>query len=253
MTLQEAKDILAAYRPGTEDEKDPMFAEALAMVRGNPELAAWLEESLAFDKVVRGEVAQVRAPETLLAEILTSRKVVKVAWWNRRLSAPQWAAAAAVLFLAASAVLWASQKPKSFADFRREVAEQSWGSTPHLQVRATNVADIRKALAAEGAPHDFHLPSTLEESSVQGYSLVRWRGKEVPLVCFHSEGQHLHLVIADKKSFPDAPTTLPEVDQWLAWRTASWSKNDFTYVLTGLKTQSFVKKFRKTKRWDWEG
>jgi len=42
------------------------------------------------------------------------------------------------------------------------------------------------------------------------------------------------------------------MDQWQAWRTASWSKDGHTYVLTGLSTPMFVKKFRKDRRWDWE-
>ncbi len=33
MTSQEAKKILALYRPGTADEHDPAFAEALALAR----------------------------------------------------------------------------------------------------------------------------------------------------------------------------------------------------------------------------
>lgn len=254
MTPQEAQEILSAFRPGTDDERDPIFAEALELTRTDPELKAWFDEACAFDKSMKADLARVLAPRDLRESILAGNKIIRpVPWWNRRLSHRQWAAAAAIALLGAVAAVWAGQKPATFAEFRREIADQAWGPTPHVQVNASNVVEIRRALDQQGLPSKFAIPPTLAQYKVRGYSMLHWHGKEVPMICFNSEGQHLHLVVVEKNLFPDAPQRLPETDKWDSWRTASWSRDDFSYVLTGLSSQNFVKKFRKSKRWDWEG
>jgi hypothetical protein len=254
MTREEAKSILSAYRPGTEDERDPIFAQALALARVDAELKTWLDESIAFDKTMGTELARIIAPAYVRDAILAEHKIIRpVAWWHRRMSARQFAAAAAVIIAGLAFTFWHGQKPARFAEFRREIADESWGPSPHLQLTATNMTELRRKLDNAGIPSRFTVPSTLVQSQVRGCSLVRWRGHEVPVICFNSGSQHLHLIVVDRNLFPDAPSSLPQMDDWEAWRTASWSKDNFSYVLTGLNTPKFVKKFRKSKRWDWEG
>ncbi len=254
MTPEEAKEILSAYRHGRDDEKDPLFAEALALARRDRELSAWLAASLAFDQSVRAELARVPAPVDLRDTILARRKIIRPApWWNPHLSARQMAAAAAVLIALSVAALWASQRPPTFAEFRQEMSSASWGADPHVQAPAANLNEVRAFLAAQGVATNFAVPPVLAQSKVRGCTLVAWRGQKVPVVCFSPEGKHLHLVIADRTLFPDAPTETPETDRSGSSRTASWSKDEHSYVLNGLSTSAFVKQFRKGKRWDWGG
>jgi hypothetical protein len=254
MTRQEAQNILSAFRPGTDDECDPIFAEALELARTDAELKAWFDDNRALDQIMRADLARVIAPSRVREAILAENKIIRpVPWWNHRLSRRQWAAAAAVAFVGAVVAVWAGQKPPTFSEFRREIADQSWGPSPHVDMNVTNVAEIRRSLDKQGLPSKFAIPPKLAQSHVRGYSLLQWRGHEMPVICFQSEGQHLHLVVVEKHLFIDAPERLPETDKWQSWRTASWSRDDFSYVLTGLSTPSFVKKFRKSKRWDWEG
>lgn len=254
MTKEQAKEILSAYRPGTDDENDPVFAEALKLARGNADLNAWLVESLAFDAAVHQQVARVTAPETLRQNILAAHKIIRpVPWWNPRLSTRQMAAAAAVLIAAGVATLWLKQRPAHFAEFCHEIADQSWGPAPHVEMKAANLKDVREFLASQNVSTNFTVPPVLADTKVRGCTLINWRGHQVPVICFNSEGQHLHLVVVDRNLFPDAPSQSPQTDQWQSWRTASWSKDDHSYVLTGLNTTSFVKKFRKARHWDWEG
>jgi hypothetical protein len=253
MNPQEAREILSVFRPGTEDEHDPAFAEALDLARANPELRAWLADSIAFDDVLKADLARVAAPAALRESILAERKIVRPApWWQHRLTRPQWAAAAAVAMAGALLAVWFGTRPTPFAEFQRDIADESWGATPHVQVKVSSMTELRHSLETRNLPSRFTVPSTLAPV-VRGYSLVNWHGRELPVICFASEGQHLHLVVADRADFRDAPTGVPQTDQWQSWRTASWSRDDFSYVLTGLNTQTFVKKFRKDKRWDWEG
>jgi hypothetical protein len=254
MNKQQAREILSVYRPGTEDEHDPMFAEALALARTDRELKTWFEESTTFDRGIRAALARVDAPIDLRDVILAEQKIVRPApWWNYRLSSRQLAAAAAVVVLATVSVLWFNHEPPGFAEFRREIADSSWGPSPHVEMKASSLDEVRRLLAAHHVPTNFNIPPALAQSEITGCSIMHWRGNEVPLICFHSEKQHLHLVVVDRSLFPDAPTVMPVTDQWSSWRTASWTQDDHAYVLTGLKTLSFVKKFRKSGRWDWEG
>ncbi|HTD67222.1 MAG TPA: hypothetical protein VK846_11895, partial [Candidatus Limnocylindria bacterium] len=210
--------------------------------------------SVAFDSRICNELARVMAPAGLRDSILAERKIIRpIPWWNRRMGRPQMAAAAAVLLAGLIVSLWFSQRPATFAEFRREIADQSWGSAPHVEAKAADLKDVRNFLVSMNVETNFTIPSVLAQSAVHGCTLIKWRGHKVPVICFHSEGQHLHLVVVDRHLFPDAPAHVPQTDQWQSWRTASWSKDDHAYVLTGLNTTSFVKKFRREKRWDWEG
>lgn len=253
MTREEAKLILAAYRHGTDDENDPFFAEALVLARTDAELNAWLAESMNFDRELRSELAYVPAPADLRNSILASRKIIQPRpWWNPRLSPRQLAAAAAIVIAAAIAGVWANQRPVTFAEFSRDIADQSWGPSPHVAAQAADMRDVHEYLAANGVGTNFTVPPTLANSQVRGSTITHWRGQKIPVLCFNSEGKHVHLTIVDRGLFPDAPARSPETDQWLALRTASWSKDNHSYILSGLSTPAFVKKFRREKRWDWD-
>jgi hypothetical protein len=254
MTREEAKEILSVFRPGTDDERDPIFAEALALARTDAVLKGWFDESIAFDKAIKSDFARIAAPSAVRDAILAEHKIVRpVPWWHRRMSSPQFAAAAAVVIAGLAFAFWYGQRPATFSDFRREIADQSWGPSPHVELKATNMVELRRMLNERGLPAKFPIPPTLAKSEVRGCSVLHWRGYEVPVLCFNSEGQHLHLIVVNQSLFLDPPSAVPQTDQWEAWRTASWSKDEFSYMLTGLSTPNFVKKFRKSKRWDWEG
>lgn len=254
MTAEQAKEILAVYRPGTEDERDPVFAEALALARSDASLKKWLDESMAFDRELRTALGQAAAPPDLRDTILAERKIIRPGhWWQRKLTGREMSAAAVIILALTLAGFWVVQRPAHFADFRREIADQSWGPSPHVEVKSSDLSELRRFLSARNVSTNFALPPTLAQSELRGCSVMHWRGRQIPVLCFNSEGKHLHLLVADRHLFPDAPSHIPQTDQWQAWRTASWSKNAHTYVLTGLSTPAFVKKFRKAKRWDWEG
>lgn len=254
MTREEAKGILAAFRHGTDDERDPMFAEALELARKDRELKAWFDESIAFDAAMRADLARVLAPAAVRERILAGHKTIKpMPWWHHRMNGRQMAAAAAIMFAIAVAALWYERQPVKFDQFRRDIADEAWGPAPHVEMNATNIAQVRQILDARNLPSKFPLPPTLAKTDVRGCSVIHWQGHLVPMICFVSEGQHVHLVVVDRSLFPDSPSRVPQMDQWESWRTASWSKDDFSYVLTGLNTPNFVKKFRKSGRWDWEG
>jgi hypothetical protein len=253
MTSEQVKELLAVYRPGTEDEFDPIFAEALARTQADPVLKQWFEESMAFDQGLRAAVGQMAAPSELRTTILTRRKIIRPAhWYHRRMNGRELAAAALLLFTLTLAAFWLLQKPVSFVDFQREIADQSWGTSPHVALKSSSLGEVKSFLASHQISTNFDIPPTLAQSDVHGCSIMHWQGRRIPVLCFNSQRQHVHLLVVDRNLFPDAPSRIPQAEQWETWRTVSWSKDAQTYVLTGLSTPAFVKKFRKAGRWDWE-
>ncbi len=253
MNRDEAKQILAGYRPGGQDAADPMFRDAFKLMESDPELKGWFDKSVAFDRAIATKLSNLTAPAGLREAILFRSKVIQpVPWWHRKLSVPQLAAAAAILLILTFSGAWAIQRPVEFADFKREIVDRSWGAAPHLELETKDITQVRRFLAGRNAPFDFEIPPILADS-IGGCRIVQWRGRRVPVICFASGDQHFHMIVAEGDLFRDGPRRLPEVDGWEAWRTASWSKNGQTYVLTGLSPTAFFKKFRKSRHWDWEG
>ena len=89
MNREEARLILQSCRRGGQDAADPQFAEALALAKQDPELAAWFEQQQKFDALVGGSLRQVRAPARLKAEILALGKSPETpaespvsVWWQ---------------------------------------------------------------------------------------------------------------------------------------------------------------------------
>src|ERR1700761_3236826 len=114
MTRDEAKLILQSYRPGGQDAGDPQFAEALALAKTDPELAAWFAGQQRFDANVSVGLQQVRVPARLKAEILALGKsdalpepVSASAWWRHLFSWSSpvaWAMATVVIILLSLAI-----------------------------------------------------------------------------------------------------------------------------------------------------
>ncbi len=74
MNNQEAKLILQACRPGGQDASDPMFAEALEQVRGDPELQQWFADQCAYDARIGSKLKEaIPIPPDLKASLLAQR------------------------------------------------------------------------------------------------------------------------------------------------------------------------------------
>jgi hypothetical protein len=89
VNVNEAKNILLLYRPGTADAEDPQIAAALALAKRDPELARWLEEHCARQEALRAKFRQITVPAGLKEQIISEqaaqegnnppRKIVAVA------------------------------------------------------------------------------------------------------------------------------------------------------------------------------
>ena len=77
MNISEAKSILLLYRPGTADAEDPQMAEALSLVKVNPELAGWLETHCAAQEALRSKFSQITPPAGLREQIISEYEASK--------------------------------------------------------------------------------------------------------------------------------------------------------------------------------
>lgn len=231
MNRQEAKRILAGYRPGSRDSEDPQVSEALQRAQNDPDLRQCFEYQSRFHQAVRSGFRAIPVPPDLTDQIMAHSKIVKVAWWRR----PQvWAAAAAVILLAVLALQWQPYpSDDSFAVFRSRMVRTALREY-RMDIVTNDLTQIRQFLAVNKAPADSPVLDRLSARNAVGAGLLRWHGDRVSMVCFDSGRQAmLFLFIVDRaavKHPPPAETEFVPVNKLM---TASWTEGDKAYVLAG--------------------
>ena len=256
MNRIEAKRLLAVLRSNGADDADPQFAEALHCAQQDPELARQLEEQRRFDRVFARSLKSLAAPRDLKAGILSGRPVLRPAfrrpfWQDWRVGV---GVAASLLLLAAVAGFMSARTPVRFADLRKGLVEESWGGEAHLDFKSADLGQIQRWLAGQGVATDLSLPAGLREMRLHGCQMVQANGHRVPMLCLADGSKHLHLFIVSGEQFAGLPSDgKPDFEKYGSWKTAAWREGSMTYILSGLKTQAFVSKFRKFGRWTMSG
>src|SRR5262245_46204661 len=184
MNREEAKYILRSYHLGGCDAEDPQFRDALETLKRDPELASWFEQEQAIDVNLSRKFTSFPVPPGLKSQLLAARKVVpRRAWWQRSV----WitAAAACVTLIAAIALLSIrSPGQRHFAEFQSYVTDTA-ARLDHLDIRTSNLTQIRQWLADHRAPENFVVPDGLNGKSTVGCRVFAWNGQKVSLVCFN--------------------------------------------------------------------
>ena len=278
MNRQRARQLLAASRPDGQDASDLKMAAALRWLKRDPELARELAGQQHFDReagaAIRELADRAGTPVDLKSALLAIRvsgkdaaappraaapagRIVRPPFWHAPLG-QDWrarAAAAAILFLLAVAgVMIARQPQPHFTDFRRDLIIKDWAGHPHLDFESSDLQTVKNWLASEGVEHEFCLPTPLQEFHLLGCRVIARKGERIPQLCFGQGARHLHLFVINCTDFPDLPASdRPDFEKCGAWKTASWRQGNNSFVLTGLKYQTFVDKFRKGGRWTMSG
>jgi hypothetical protein len=251
MTREQAKEILSLYRPNGGDSDDPFFVEALERADSDPDLKKWFAEQQAFDTRMAGAIGSIIPPEDLKKQLLRSVRQPRE-WWNRPLRRLELAAAACIALTIGLVALWTHDRGSGMS-VRDRAIEASWGGERHVNLETSNLAEIRRFIAAHDSRGDFKLPPELTAMRPRGCSLLNVDGKKVPFVCFVDETKHLHLVVLDKNVCAVSPSETPEFDRWNSMQLTTWTQGDLTFVLTGMRPVDFVKKFRRERQWTWGG
>lgn len=253
MKSKDAKEWLEVCRPSGADAQDPQFQEALQQAARDSMLAGWFDEQRNFDTDFAQSLGSVPVPADLKDSIVAARKVVKPRVWNdwRARAA---AVAAAVAVLATVGGLLVTNRSEAFPTFRATLIEQAWDGQSHLDFESSDILHIKQWFARQNVPTDFKLPEALREAHLLGGRVVEAGGKYVPMICLADGPKHIHLFVIDGTHFTGLPPQgTPDFQKCGGWKTASWQHGDKTYVLSGMKFQTFVSKFRKGGRWTMSG
>ena len=184
-------------------------------------------------------------------------KIIRPPFWRAPLG-QDWraraVAAAVILLLATASVLFAYRPPPLLSDLRHDLITHDWAGDPHLDFQSSDLGAIKTWIVNQGFNDGVVLPSALNDLHLQGCRMLYRDGKAIPLLCFGNGAKHFHLFVIDHVNFPDLPPTdAPNFEKCGPWTTASWRFSGSTYVLTGMKNNAFVQKFRRDGRWNMSG
>lgn len=235
MNREEAKYILRAFRVGGQDAHDPLFREALELLKLDQELAEWYAQELALDTRLANKIHAFRVPPDLKTQLLAVRKIVRpVAWWRK----PAWmaAAAAAVVLLASLASLWLVSKHNhaTLVEFREAMVQASLKSDHHVEAMDLDPQQVQQWLAGRGGNPDFILPAGLRDRSRLGCRVLEWRGQKVSLLCFRlDDDKHVDVFVISESDLSRALRSTPEFAPQGEVMTAAWLRDGKVYLMAG--------------------
>lgn len=239
MNREEAQFILGAYRPNSEDAHDPLFQEALALVRQDPVLAQWFTEQQALDRAFSAKIRECPVPADLKAQLLLARTTARrVAWWR----SPVWLAAAAcfaLLFVVAGSLFRGRANAAEFTAFRGAMAAASADMSDHFNVFGLDASGYTQWLTEHRGASDFVLPPALAASGIAACKIVEWRQQRVTMLCIKHGGQHLDVFVINASDLPGASLgTTPQFFADGGATSAAWRREGNVYLLASAMTKS---------------
>jgi hypothetical protein len=250
MNNQEAKSILALFRPGSADETDPSFHQARQLAKTDPELARWFDAHCEAYLLLRRKFQVIPIPPGLKEQILSERKIHRPLF--QRYWRPLLAVAAVVAFLVGIDFGFAPFHgvKDGGAAYRKRMTESALRPY-YMDLTTTDPVRIRDFLKANHAPADYPLPAGLKTAAVVGCAVSSWQGNPVSMICFKSgrplppgDQSDLWLFVTSRQTLADAsaPATLVFARVNKA-TTASWSDDHNNYLLAVVGDQALLRKY----------
>ena len=249
MKIERAKELLSgnARNPGEELEKE--ITEALEMLESSPELQDWMETQEQMDPILKNAINQAPIPDGLEEELLATVGVkVKPIRTSRWLG---WGSAVAAIILFGIVIFRVTPQgerviqeiqvkasgisPDSFNQFRDGMAYYVRKVYFQLDHVTKDINSIENWLIDNDAPVFEAIPGELLALNPIGCKELKWQGKDVSLVCFHTEdGNIIHLFImerstADSGAFSDIRSVAVSHDL----ETGGWVSDEKVYLLVG--------------------
>lgn len=263
MNNDEAKKLLALYRPGTADRDDPVFKAAAELAnppvpldpdaaKNDPALSQWFKDHCDSYLSIRTKFRQIPVPPGLKERILAQqqpqpeRNVIPLRPVLLK------AAAAMVLCagLAVALMHFRGRPANEFETYRlgmARIAMQPYGMPVHTH----ELGALQKFFAAHHSPADYVLPEGLAKAQTTGGAIQHWQGASVSMLCFHTgqtsaeaDEPDLWLFVADAASVKNSPNaSTPIFTQTESLATATWSRNGKTYILAVKGNEAFLQKY----------
>jgi hypothetical protein len=243
VNAEEAKSILAIYRPNIDDREDPAVAEALRLAESDPELKRWCDEHWAAQNTLRRTLRTLPVPDQLKQDILGSRPPL-----NFPMPAKVWLALAAG-FILLGVIVWllrpASNSEDTFENYRDRMVRDAIRQY-QMDIVTHDATAIRTFLSTNNAPHDYVLPAGLQRLQTTGAGLLAYRSQPVSMVCFdRGDGKILFLFVTDRKAVRDEPPQAPQFKKISRLSSVSWVNGHNTYLLAGPEEAQFEEKYLK--------
>ncbi len=250
MNLNEAKNILLLYRPGTADAEEPQIAEALALAQREPELASWLVDHGSRQEALRARFRQIAVPAGLKEQILSEQPArERLLHRHPRLTL---AALAALILLVGLMVFWPPHRPggDTLETYRNQmigIAMSGYG----MDFLTNSPTEIRAYFAQNQAPADYVWPAALEKAAIVGCAVQGWQKEKVSMVCFRTgrplppnQSSDLWLFVVPRASVKDAPE--PGQRRFATVHgliTSAWSQGDTVFLLGTKGSESTIQQF----------
>jgi hypothetical protein len=249
MDRQEARKILALFRPDSADEVDPAFQEARQWAKTDPELAQWYEAHCEAHRLLRQNFRTIPVPPGLKEQIISEQKIHRPffrTYWRQAL------AAAAVVALLASLQfgLWPSGTDR-FASYRKRMTEMAL-RTYYMDLLESDPVRINRYLKEKKAPADYTLPEGLSTTAkAVGCAVSSWQGCPVSMICFKTgrplpagDQSDLWLFVIDRPKVPNAPLPgAPVFARVNKATTVSWSDSGKTYLLAAVGDEDLLRNY----------
>ena len=238
MTIEEAKFLLQAYRPGMDASDIPELEEALLLLEENDELKSWYEEDKAFDDAFASQLSAINVPQELESQIFSRviekpGKVVEIPWWKQF---SVLGAAASILLALGLVLAPIGQHPnqnqtamtvENFQSFASQALKNATG----FNAKSNEWATLVSYLDEHDTPAPTQLPGKLDEMPPVGCMTLKYKEKPVGLVCFGKKSKS-HLFVINAEDFPAMPEKADPVWETNPYSTtAYWTRDDRHYLL----------------------
>jgi hypothetical protein len=264
MTNQEAKSILALYRPGSADRNDPAFTQALALVEAprlpgaapahsDAELARWFQDHCAAYLSMHAKFLAIQPPPAFKDQILAEYKVQSLPYRPARSLMRVAAAALAALALTAliSLLFWSHLRNDAFPAYLNRLARTALRPNYGMELETADLDAVNAFLLQRHAPAPSGLPPGLKSAPLVGCAVTTWQGKPVAMLCFQSgrplgpgEKADLWLFVAQQETVSDAPGGAARYDAKVnKLITTAWSENGKIYVLATVGDKGELDKY----------
>ncbi len=254
MNPDDAKKILALYRPDSDDKQDPAFFEALELARRTPTLEKWFEEHCVSHSSNTRKMRQIAIPAGLKEQILAERKIHALPLPPSRRQTPLilWAMAAAIamVLLPLALIHHSGTASDDLSKIRLQAARTAM-RTYDMDLPTSDLDRIRAYLAATNAPPDTILPAHVTKAQVLGCATLKWNANTISMICFKSgrptrPGQtgDLWLFVFDSSIVHGSTlSSTPSFQRINRLTTATWTDGKRDYILAGDGDQAFVEKY----------
>lgn len=281
MERDEAKAILELCRPGsTDDQHDPLIAEALGLLETDAELKAWFEEQQALDVRIGETFNAIEPPADLKSSILAGMRAHALqsegederdadeaailagsevfnrpdrAWWRNPLIGV--AAVFALLFIIVA--IPRDNSPTQLASTDDQALQASVPAMIQFLAReietiksqkrsfakaSTQPEALQAYLASTGTPSPSRLPSPVRTTPSLGCFTLDYEGVKMGMICF-KEDQIMHLITARKSDCMRHITEEPSVYEVDGQAFKVWVEGDQVYILSVQGSKEKLPKF----------